>query len=95
MADRVSQQKRDAKIVQKESNLLKEFALLTYTVNQLIDAVRQLTQELHKSKVIQIPYPIYPAVSPQPTPLTPNNPSWGRPPIVGDDPNRFNRPQIT
>ena len=58
MAD-VSKQK-------KESELSKELTLLTYTVRQLIEAVKELSIEVKKTKVIQVPI-ITPAV-PLPAP---------------------------
>ncbi len=76
----MSDEKREAKVSQNLVMVAKELTLLTYTVKQLIDAVKELRAEVNRAKVIQVPYPVYQQPQPQLNPpMMPNKPYIGDP----------------
>lgn len=92
MASSKSQQKREARLKEKTNELGKEIRLLEYQVrtlndllkiahareSQLIEVIQDLTNELRRTRPLQVPYPVY-------TPPNTNPPSYPQPYKVGDD----------
>lgn len=66
-------EKQQAKITQKENDIFKEMTVLNYNIKKLCDLISELNTKLSQTKVIQVPYPVYP---PQPSNPAPYNPPY-------------------